>query len=402
MKIPNRKTAIKRDVQHRQAMKKKWDKRCQYSTDEEFKENFAATESHDFDATYDFQAGGDNWTRLLDEGVVVDGGDDVFAVLQKGVIKRFYDELPDNFEGYIDKDHIRAIYLGKYTKEDLRLVELEDDRYALEVNIKLDRSLYAVQDLIRQDEHRALSVEMMMKADEFAKVSKVTGMSEKEVQAKFGWDYLVPIVHDIGIMGFAICENPKNANSYNDNLLENASVKENTMPKKNEAMKNLEAEEAAKTQQAEDATDDADEQADKDADDAPANEPAEGAAGNDTDDNATDEPEAGAEETDEDDEDKSGEEGDAEGEGVDKYAKLEEAIADMKAKLEAKDEEIAKLQEQLESKKTAELSSEDRLTELLNFATSATRSNAEGATTKTEGDDFLDVFKEAFAEEQSK
>lgn len=401
MKIPNRKTAIRRDVQHRQALKKKWDKRCQYSTDDEFKENFAAAESHNFDATYEFQAGGDNWVRLLDEGVVVDGGDEVFAVLQKGVIKRFYDELPDSFEGYIDKDHVRAIYLGKYSKKDLRLVELDDDRYALDANIKLDRSLYAVQDLIRQDEHRALSVEMMMEADEFAKVSKVTGMSEKEVQAKFGWDYLVPIVHDIGILGFAICQNPKNANSYDDNLLENASVEENTMPKKDEDMKNLEAEEDVKTQEAEDTADDADDQADKDAEDVQAGEPAKDAVtDDDADENATDEPEAGAGEANSND-DQPGE-GNGESEGVDKYAKLEEAIADLKAKLEAKDEEITKLQEQLESKKTAELSSEDRLTELLNFATSATRSKAEGATTKNEGNDYLNVIKDAFAEEQSK
>lgn len=400
MKMANRKADIKKEVTHRQSMKKKWDRFCKYSTDEEFQEAVEAGAIQHFTSAVELKSdekSEENWVRLLDEGVVVDGGDWVWAVLQKGVIKRFYDELPENFEGYIDKDHIRALYLGKYTKDDLRLVELGDDRYALEVNLKLDKSLYAVQDLLKQGEHRALSVEMRMKADEYAKVSKVTGMSEKEVDAKFGWDYLVPIVSDIGVQGFAVVESPKNANSFKDDMLENASVSEGEDMSKEDKEKlaklAAEAEAEKKTDEAEKADLGSEDGADEKAPE-----------------NKSEEAQASATEEDK-KEDLSAEDYDETVTvfSAEQYQKVEEAIKSLKADNEAKDAKIAELEaalaEKKESEKSVKMSAEDRVAALLNLAVAAEPKAGEGAGHTTsnlsKAEEIEAFYREAFEDDKN-
>lgn len=387
MKMPNREAAIRSDVKHRQAVKKKWDKHCKYSSDE-MEATLSGTELYvDFDVKEQYEAkDGDNYIRLLDEGVVVDGGDWVYAVLEKGVLKRFFDELPKDFSGYIDKDHVPAIYLGKYSKNDLKLVELPNDRYALDVNIKLDKSLFAVQDLLKEGGHNAVSVEMFTKVREYATVSKVTGMSEKEVKEKYGWDYLVPIIEDLAIPGFAICKAPKNANSYKDGLLENASASEGEEMEKDEKKK---AEELAAATEAENAAvEKKTENAAEDEDNSGITEEKTGEC-NDSTENAS-----AAEKADDASEDQ--------------FAQVKAAIAELKAQNAEKDAKIAELQAQLdekkESEKSATMSTSDRIAELLSFATSTEPAAGEGAgTAKTtskmsEAQKVEEFYREGFAQ----
>lgn len=345
---------IKANIAKRQELKKKWDRHCKYTAEDENlpKElilsvpvdvNFAAKDEK-----------GENWTRLLDEGTVVDGDGYVYAVIRKGVLKKAFDAIPANFRGYIDKDHVRAIHLGYYGKDDLRLVPLGDDRYAIDVNVKLDHELYAVKDLIREGRHHALSVEMFTNVDEFATAEKVTGDKN---QGK----WLVPLIDELKIEGFAVCENPKNANSVNDGLLENASVEEgNDMDK--EELKKLQAEEDADVENTE-AT--ADEDASTDAE-------------NEAEENkAVETPETGAEDTAEDNEeevegeDEKEAEPEANLEAKDNQEGLEQlatAIKELRAELVEKDKKIAELEHQLSTKAEVKMSEADTIAQLLKFA----------------------------------
>lgn len=380
---------VKANIAKRQQLKKKWDRHCKYTADDE---DLPKELSIDVTVPVQFETqekDGDNWTRLLDEGVVVDGDGWAYAVIRKGTLKKAFEAIPNNFKGYIDKDHVRAIHLGYYGKKDLRLVELENGRYAIDVNVKLDNELYAVKDIIREGRHHALSVEMFTDVDEFATAEKVTGDPK---QGK----WLVPLIDELKIEGFAVCENPKNANSVNDGLLENASVEEgNDMTE--EELKKLEAEKQADVDKKEAAEDET--------------APTDGNGEGEGDVNVPDTTLSNTEEEDIDCE----AEGEKEGEGdADKANDADEtdkkidqlaaAIDQLKADNEAKDKKIAELEAQLTARAEKKMSTEDRIAELLNLATGADVSAAEGAEDETtkdaekaEEEDLVAAYKAAFA-----
>lgn len=375
---------IKANIAKRQALKEKWDRHCKYTAESE---DLPHELSVEVSKPVDFKADdgdGNNWTRLLDEGVVVDGDGYAYAVIRKGTLKKAFDAIPNNFKGHIDKDHIRAIHLGYYGKEDLRLVKLDGDRYAIDVNVKLDNELYAVKDLIREGRHHALSVEMYTNVDEFATAEKVTGDKK---QGK----WLVPLIDDLKIEGFAVCENPKNANSVNDGLLENASV-EKGYNMTEEELKKLQAEQEAENE----STETSNEETQNEDVEAPENEGEkadENLETGDTEDKSEDESEGeGSEETP--DEELSA-----------KLDELDKAIAQLKADNEAKDAKIAELEAQLTKRAEVKMSTEERIAKLLAEATPAKVTEAEGAENMTAkdadkktGDDIVAAYAAAFAE----
>lgn len=91
------------------------------------------------------------WVRLLDEGTVLYGDGSIRSYIKRGTIKEFYDSLEDDYIGYINIGHINfatlPIFVGQWTKNDLRLVDIGENRQALEVNMKIDESLSVIQDL---------------------------------------------------------------------------------------------------------------------------------------------------------------------------------------------------------------------------------------------------------------
>lgn len=377
-----RKQQIDKNVAKRQKLKAKWDRHCKYSADEvDNLSNRLEMFSHDVEVEFSTNEEAENWVRMLDEGVVVDGDGEVYAVIKKGVLKSFYDELPDDFEGYIDKDHVRAIRLGEYTKENIRLVELDNDRHALEVNVKLDANYYATRDLLRQNEHRAVSVEMMTDVDEFALASKVTGEKQK-------WDYLVPLIGAVDILGYAVCENPKNANSIKDDLLDKASAEGENM---DEELKKLVAEEV---EQVAEATAEADEQ-----DDTPA-EPEVKAENSTVEEEQLDysAEEETAEEADEKSEDSEGD-AEATAEGLEQ---LGNAIKELRAELAEKDKKIAELENQLTARAEKKLSTAEKIAELLNFARGSEPTAAEGSGVKTSSEADKYAMDDALWEEAAK
>ena len=102
--------------------------------------------------------------RLIDEGAIFyEGGQYVRYFIKKGVVKKFYDELDDDFVGYINLAHFDVfafpIFLGTWTKDDLTIVDLEDGRQALDVVPRFNEDLYLVKDLFAQEIPLSVSIE---------------------------------------------------------------------------------------------------------------------------------------------------------------------------------------------------------------------------------------------------
>ena len=388
MTLPSGTTAsrAKENTTMRQKIKSKWDKKCRYEvgTSEPLPRQFSL-EGANFSSS--LKTEGENWCRLIDEGVVVDNGfftgePMAYAVIRKGVLKKWYESLTDDFVGTIDKDHNRSIDLGLFTKKDLRLVELEDGRYAIDVNVKLDQELYAVKDLLKMNNRTALSVEMFVNADEYATAEKVTG---DESQGK----YLVPLIDDLKIEGYAVCLAPKSANSYKDGLLENAGstdinlIKEKEFSmKKNQELKapSLEQVDASAGPDVEVTT----EVAETEAVETPAVEATE-----------VEPAEPAEEQTEEVKEEAVSEE-------EDKLSAIEAEIKNLKAENASLKEENADLKAQLTLKAEKAFATEERLTSILAMAASDAPTADEGGKTTPEEEknktEEVDAYTAAFAE----
>lgn len=393
-KIPRDSEAVRtrKNVMSRQKLKKKWDKHCKWAAEGEM--GLSGTSF----AIDKFSEEQDNFVRLLDEGVVVEGDGTPYAVIAKGALKEWYDNLPRNFNGYINKDHISGLDLGKFSKDNLRVVEIGDDRYGIDVNVKLDHELYATKDLLHQMNRKALSAEFYYEADEYVKASVVTGEDFPD------W-YLIPKIDAVSIVGYAVVDNPKNANSYDENLLEKASSEErNDMPEELKAKLDEEekveasagpgfdpeAEAAAgipPIEETEAPAEDAEAEAEVEA-------PAEEAEVEEVEETeATEEPEAEVEaET----EPEVEEETDKVEASIEEIGKQLEAF---KAEIAEKDAKIAELEAKLAAKKVQKESFENKLAKLLNFASADEPTPAESAepTPNEENkDDYTAALETAF------
>lgn len=143
----------------------------------------------------------DSSIRLLDEGAIFyEGGQYVRYFIKKGVVQKFYDELDDDFVGYINLAHFDVfafpIFLGTWTKDDLRIVDLEDGRQALEVVPKFNEDLYLVKDLFAQEIPLSVSIEAYFDYD--------WDMTQK-------LDF--PVVQGMQMDGFSVVGNPANTSS---------------------------------------------------------------------------------------------------------------------------------------------------------------------------------------------
>ena len=375
-KIPKDSEAVRtrKNVMSRQKLKKKWDKHCKWAAEGEM--GLSGTSF----AIDKFSEEQDNFVRLLDEGVVVEGDGTPYAVIAKGALKEWYDNLPRNFSGYINKDHISGLDLGKFSKENLRVVEIGDDRYGIDVNVKLDHELYATKDLLHQMNRKALSAEFYYEADEYVKASVVTGEDFPD------W-YLIPKINAVSIVGYAVVDNPKNANSYDENLLEKASSEErNDMPEELKAK--LDEEEKVEASASPDVVAPEDEapveETEAPAEEAEVEAPAEAEA------------EEPAEETEAEAEPEAEEETDKVEASIEEIGKQLEAF---KAEIAEKDAKIAELEAKLAAKDAQKEGFENKLAKLLNFATTDEPTPAESAEpTPTEDakDDYTAALENAF------
>ena len=185
-------------------------------------------------------------TRLIDEGAITyDGGDDIRLYIKKGAVQAFYDSLSSDYVGYINLAHIDIaslpLNLGTWTKDDLTVVDIGDGRKGLDVNVKLNRELHIVQDLLKQEIPLSISAELR-------------GTLDLESSFKFN----APFYDEIEITGFSVVANPANVNSTGENLNSKGDSEmnlwekilklssENKEEKKNEALENKEDEKEEK------------------------------------------------------------------------------------------------------------------------------------------------------------
>lgn len=185
-------------------------------------------------------------TRLIDEGAITyEGGDDIRLYIKKGAVQAFYDNLSSDYVGYINLAHIDIaslpLNLGTWTKDDLTVVDIGDGRKGLDVNVKLNRELHIVQDLLKQEIPLSISAELR-------------GTLDLESSFKFN----APFYDEIEIAGFSVVANPANVNSTGENLNSKGDSEmnlwekilklssENKEEKKNEALENKEEEKEEK------------------------------------------------------------------------------------------------------------------------------------------------------------
>lgn len=181
-------------------------------------------------------------TRLIDEGAITyEGGDDIRIYIKKGAVQAFYDSLSSDYVGYINLAHIDIaslpLNLGTWTKDDLTVVDIGDGRKGLDVNVKLNRELHIVQDLLKQEIPLSISAELR-------------GTLDLESSFKFN----APFYNEIEIAGFSVVANPANVNSTGENLNSKGDSEmnlwekilklssENKEENKNEALENKEDE----------------------------------------------------------------------------------------------------------------------------------------------------------------
>lgn len=185
-------------------------------------------------------------TRLIDEGAITyEGGDDIRLYIKKGAVQAFYDSLSSDYVGYINLAHIDIaslpLNLGTWTKDDLTVVDIGDGRKGLDVNVKLNRELHIVQDLLKQEIPLSISAELR-------------GTIDFESSFKFN----ALFYNEIEIAGFSVVANPANVNSTGENLNSKGDSEmnlwekilklssENKEEKKNEALENKEEEKEKK------------------------------------------------------------------------------------------------------------------------------------------------------------
>lgn len=185
-------------------------------------------------------------TRLIDEGAITyEGGDDIRLYIKKGAVQAFYDSLSSDYVGYINLAHIDItslpLNLGTWTKDDLTVVDIGNGRKGLDVNVKLNRELHIVQDLLKQEIPLSISAELR-------------GTLDPESSFKFN----APFYNEIEIAGFSVVANPANVNSTGENLNSKGDSEmnlwekilklssENKEEKKNEALENKEEEKEKK------------------------------------------------------------------------------------------------------------------------------------------------------------
>lgn len=259
-------------------------------------------------------------TRLIDEGAITyEGGNDIRLYIKKGAVQAFYDSLSSDYVGYINLAHIDItslpLNLGTWTKDDLTVVDIGDGRKGLDVNVKLNRELHIVQDLLKQEIPLSISAELR-------------GTLDFESSFKFN----APFYNEIEIAGFSVVANPANVNSTGENLNSKGDSEmnlwekilklssENKEEKKNETLENKEEEKEEKEPSKEEKT-----------------------------------PESKAEETENKEEAKKGEETletvEMSKDDMEKINKFMDAFEALSAKVEALEQENAELKEKLKSSK---------------------------------------------------
>lgn len=165
----------------------------------------------------------DNKARLIDEGYIDNG-----FVIKKGTLEKYLNgqnqyvrgwefdgehykqtevlNLNTDFEGTVNLGHMDfatfPIILGSWTKDDLSLVEIENDRHALDVNLHLDEDSIFIQELKRQKHDIGISAEFWVHEN----VEDTEALSET-------LGYYLPVFDEVYIFAYGLVGECGNVNS---------------------------------------------------------------------------------------------------------------------------------------------------------------------------------------------
>ena len=189
----------------------------------------------------------DNKARLIDEGYIDNG-----FVIKKGTLEKYLNgqnqyvrgwefdgehykqtevlNLNSDFEGTVNLGHMDfatfPIILGSWTKDDLSLVRIENDRYALDVNLHLDEDSVFIKELKRQPYDIGISAEFWVHEN----VEDTQALSET-------LGYYLPVFDEVYIFAYGLVGECGNVNSSGLEL-----IKEREMPKDKINIEELELE----------------------------------------------------------------------------------------------------------------------------------------------------------------
>lgn len=165
----------------------------------------------------------DKTARLLDEGYCDNG-----FVLKKGAVEKYLNgenqyvrgweyngieweqtevlNLTDDFVGTVNMGHIDfatlPVVLGEFTRADLSVVDIENDRKALDVNVRLDEESMFVRELKRQNHDIGISAEFWAHTNE----EDTRSLSEM-------LGYYMPVFDEIFIFAYGLVGECGNVNS---------------------------------------------------------------------------------------------------------------------------------------------------------------------------------------------
>lgn len=189
----------------------------------------------------------DNKARLIDEGYIDNG-----FVIKKGTLEKYLNgqnqyvrgwefdgehytqtevlNLNSDFEGTVNLGHMDfatfPIILGSWTRDDLSLVEIDNDRHALDVNLHLDEDSVFIKELKRQPYDIGISAEFWVHEN----VEDTQALSET-------LGYYLPVFDEVYIFAYGLVGECGNVNSSGLEL-----TKETEMPKDKINIEELELE----------------------------------------------------------------------------------------------------------------------------------------------------------------
>lgn len=165
------------------------------------------------------------YMTLLSEGSVLYPDGTIRLYICKGTLKNWYDNLADDFEGYVSTGHrdlnAYPVREGYFRKNDLKLVVDEHGRYDLLVKPHVNLELSNIKDLLLQDEPFAISSEFMWYHKDIGEEDLEEFTKLAEYNLEHGGSIDVPITDRVEISGFSFVGNPGNAKSggYEPSLL---------------------------------------------------------------------------------------------------------------------------------------------------------------------------------------
>lgn len=162
----------------------------------------------------------DTSIRLLDEGFCDNG-----FVLKKGTIEKYLNgqnevlqNLTDDFVGNVNLGHMEfatfPYVIGEWNKNDLTLVDIENDRKALDISVRLDEESVFVKELARQPYDIGVSAEF------YYHINKEDTESLSEMLNEY-----IPVIDEIFIFAYGLVGECGNVNSSG------LELKGETMPK---------------------------------------------------------------------------------------------------------------------------------------------------------------------------